>query len=241
MPRIKTFYDELGVPRDANAAAIKHAFKEIAKVYHPDKNPDKQEWAHEQMSRFNFIVETLLNPDTRREYDDLVQKYESAPPQPARPRRRPHQENAIEREYAQVSVEIMNLAGKYSNCRLKNDDRRHHRQRCGHHASVRVPGAYEYLRGLSDYLRIYLFFSPSSAVSCSSSAFPIISGAANTAAVSTNSNSAALISASACTRPTSRIKSSNKEFRNYSETVSWNLDAYFKPCFEFLSQLSRSS
>jgi curved DNA-binding protein CbpA len=120
MPRIKTFYDELGVPRDANAAAIKHAFKEIAKVYHPDKNPqDKQEWAHEQMSRFNFIVETLLNPETRREYDDLVQKYESAPPQPSRPRRRPHEQNAIEREYAQVSVEIMNLAGKYSNCRLK--------------------------------------------------------------------------------------------------------------------------
>jgi len=39
MPRIKTFYDELGVPRNANAAAIKHAFKEIAKIYHPDKNP----------------------------------------------------------------------------------------------------------------------------------------------------------------------------------------------------------
>ena len=77
MPRIKTFYDELGVPRDANGAAIKHAFKEIAKVYHPDKNPpDKQSWAHEQMSRFNFIMETLLNPATRREYDDLVKKYE---------------------------------------------------------------------------------------------------------------------------------------------------------------------
>jgi hypothetical protein len=28
-------------------------------------------------------------------------------------------DRAIEREYAQVSVEIMNLAGKYSNCRLK--------------------------------------------------------------------------------------------------------------------------
>jgi curved DNA-binding protein CbpA len=119
MPRIKTFYDELGVPRDANAAAIKHAFKEIAKVYHPDKNPpDKQAWAHEQMSRFNFICETLLNPATRQEYDDLVKKYESAPPAPAL-RRRPHEQNAIEREYAQVSVEIMNLAGKYSNCRLK--------------------------------------------------------------------------------------------------------------------------
>jgi len=120
MQRIKTFYDELGIPRDADAAAIKRAFKEVAKVYHPDKNPpDKQVWAHEQMSRFNFIVETLLNPATRREYDELVKKYEEAPLQYTRPRRRPHEQNAIEREYAQVSVEIMNLAGKYSNCRLK--------------------------------------------------------------------------------------------------------------------------
>src|SRR5881397_1349245 len=119
MPRIKTFYDELGVPRNANAAAIKHAFKEVAKVYHPDKNPpEKQAWAHEQMSRFNFIVETLLNPTTRREYDELVKKYEDMP-LVARPRRRPREQNALEREYAQVSVEIMNLAGKYSNCRLK--------------------------------------------------------------------------------------------------------------------------
>lgn len=119
MPRIKTFYDELGVGRDATAGVIKHAFKDIAKVYHPDKNPpDKQAWAHEQMSRLNFIVETLLNPTTRNEYDDLVRKYEEAP-LIARPRRRPHEQNAIEREYAQVSVEIMNLAGKYSNCRLK--------------------------------------------------------------------------------------------------------------------------
>src|SRR4026209_2640573 len=120
MGRIKTFYDELGVGRNASVSEIKHAFKEIAKVYHPDKNPpEKQAWAHEQMSRFNFIVETLLNPATRREYDGLVKKYESLPAADARPRRRPKEQNAIEREYAQVSVEIMNLAGKYANCRLK--------------------------------------------------------------------------------------------------------------------------
>jgi len=119
MPQIKTFYDELGVGRNADAAAIKHAFKEIAKVYHPDKNPpEKQAWAHEQMSRLNFIVDTLLNPATRKEYDGLVKKYEEMT-LVARPRRRPHEQNALEREYAQVSVEIMNLAGKYSNCRLK--------------------------------------------------------------------------------------------------------------------------
>src|ERR1700726_398957 len=110
MARIKTFYDELGIPRDARAEQIKHAFKEIAKVYHPDKNPpEKQGWAHEQMSRFNFICETLLNPATRQEYDALVKKYEEEPlvVRASRPRR---EQNAIEREYAQVSVEIMNLA-----------------------------------------------------------------------------------------------------------------------------------
>ena len=119
VPQIKTFYDELGVGRDADAAAIKHAFREIAKLYHPDKNPpDKQAWAHEQMSRLNFICETLLNPATRKEYDELVKKYETTPVE-ARPRRRPKEQVAIEREYAQVSVEIMNLSGKYENCRLR--------------------------------------------------------------------------------------------------------------------------
>jgi curved DNA-binding protein CbpA len=115
---IKTFYDELGIERNADAATIKHAFKEVAKIYHPDRNPpEKQAWAHERMSRFNFICETLLNPDTRKEYDALVRKYEEEPVQ--RPRRRPREQFAIEREYAQVSVEIMNLTEKYANCRLK--------------------------------------------------------------------------------------------------------------------------
>jgi curved DNA-binding protein CbpA len=119
MPTIRTFYDELGIDRSAKAAEIKHAFKEIAKGFHPDKNPpDKQAWAHEQMSRLNFIKETLLNPNTRQEYDELVKKYEEMPPASI-PRRRPKEQNAIEREYAQVSVEIINLSGKFANCRLK--------------------------------------------------------------------------------------------------------------------------
>ena len=67
MGRIKTFYDELGVGRDATVSEIKHAFKETAKIYHPDKNPpEKQAWAHEQMSRINFIFETLTNSKTRK-------------------------------------------------------------------------------------------------------------------------------------------------------------------------------
>ena len=70
------------------------------------------------MSRYNFIFETLLNPGTRKEYDELVKRYEDAPVVRA-PRRRPREQNAIETEYARVSVEIMNLSGKYANCRIK--------------------------------------------------------------------------------------------------------------------------
>jgi curved DNA-binding protein CbpA len=119
MARIKTFYDELGVGRDAGVPEIKRAFKEIAKVYHPDKNPpDKQAWAHEQMSRFNFIFETLTHTSTRKEYDALVEKYETMPEEPV-VRRPARERNAIAHEYAAVTVEIMNLAGKYTNCRLR--------------------------------------------------------------------------------------------------------------------------
>jgi hypothetical protein len=60
----------------------------------------------------------LTNSKTRKEYDDLVEKYESMPLEA--PVRRPARErNAIVQEYAAVSVEIMNLAGKYTNCRLR--------------------------------------------------------------------------------------------------------------------------
>ena len=115
---IRTFYDELGVGRDADAAEIKSSFRDIAKLYHPDRNPpEKQEWAHERMSRLNFVLETLLNADSRSEYDGLVAKAERGLLD--RPRRTARQEYALQREYAQVSVEIINLSGKYSNCRVK--------------------------------------------------------------------------------------------------------------------------
>ena len=104
MGRIKTFYDELGVGRDATASQIKRAFKEIAKIYHPDKNPsDKQAWAHEQMSRFNFIFETLANSSSRREYDALIAKYESMPEEPV-VRRPPRERNAISSPMLLITV-----------------------------------------------------------------------------------------------------------------------------------------
>ena len=36
---MKDPYEELGVARDADAAAIKAAYRDLAKRYHPDRNP----------------------------------------------------------------------------------------------------------------------------------------------------------------------------------------------------------
>ncbi len=36
-------YEVLGVPRSANAAAIKSAFRKLAKKYHPDANKGRSE------------------------------------------------------------------------------------------------------------------------------------------------------------------------------------------------------
>ena len=34
----KNFYELLGVPRDASKAQIKDAYKDVARVFHPDSN-----------------------------------------------------------------------------------------------------------------------------------------------------------------------------------------------------------
>jgi curved DNA-binding protein CbpA len=117
MAAIRTFYDELGVVPDATAVEIKRAFKDLARDFHPDFHPpEKQEWAHEQMTRLNFIVDTLVDDERRKEYDELIESYRR---KLSKRWRTPRQEEALQREYARVSVEIMNLDEKYANCRLK--------------------------------------------------------------------------------------------------------------------------
>ncbi len=64
----KDFYAILGVPKDADAAAVKKAYRKLARRYHPDKNPGDA--AAEQ--RFKDIGEAhavLADPTQRQEYD----------------------------------------------------------------------------------------------------------------------------------------------------------------------------
>ncbi|HUK67933.1 MAG TPA: DnaJ C-terminal domain-containing protein [Streptosporangiaceae bacterium] len=63
----RDYYEVLGVPRDADARAIKNAFRRLARKYHPDRStePDAEE-------RFKEIAEAygvLADPAKRASYD----------------------------------------------------------------------------------------------------------------------------------------------------------------------------
>jgi hypothetical protein len=62
-----TYYDILGVTRSATATEIKRAYRKLAVVYHPDKNPDP---AAEQLFKLiNEAYEVLGDPPKRSRYD----------------------------------------------------------------------------------------------------------------------------------------------------------------------------
>ena len=52
------YYETLGVSRDADGAAIKSAFRKLAKEYHPDRNPD-DETAEHRFKEVNEAYEAL--------------------------------------------------------------------------------------------------------------------------------------------------------------------------------------
>jgi molecular chaperone DnaJ len=60
-------YEVLGVPRSADAAAIKDAFRELALKYHPDRN--KEPGAEERFKEIAAAYAVLSDPQKRRDYD----------------------------------------------------------------------------------------------------------------------------------------------------------------------------
>ena len=63
----KTFYDVLGVKKDASADEIKKAFRKLAVKYHPDAGGDEQKF-----KEISEAYDTLSDEKKRREYDQML-------------------------------------------------------------------------------------------------------------------------------------------------------------------------
>lgn len=67
--KYKDYYEILGVKRDADTAAIKSAYRKLARKYHPDVNKTKE--AEEKFKDINEAYEVLSDKNKRQRYDSL--------------------------------------------------------------------------------------------------------------------------------------------------------------------------
>jgi curved DNA-binding protein len=66
----QNLYETLGVARDADADALRKAYRKLAKKFHPDANPGDQK-AEERFKEVSRAYEVLSDPEKRSAYDEF--------------------------------------------------------------------------------------------------------------------------------------------------------------------------
>lgn len=70
MAEKRDYYDVLGIQKGASESEIKKAYRQMAKKYHPDNNPDDKS-AEEKMKEVNQAYEVLSDAEKRSSYDQF--------------------------------------------------------------------------------------------------------------------------------------------------------------------------
>lgn len=64
------YYDVLEIDQSSDDTAIKKAYRRLALLYHPDRNPDNTEQATEKFKLIQEAYDVLSDPDERKWYDN---------------------------------------------------------------------------------------------------------------------------------------------------------------------------
>jgi molecular chaperone DnaJ len=64
----RDYYAVLGVPRDADDAALKKVYRNLARAYHPDRNPGDKK-AEDRFKEISEAYSVLSDPEKRAQYD----------------------------------------------------------------------------------------------------------------------------------------------------------------------------
>ena len=75
----KTYYQILGVAKDANQKEIRKAFRELAKKFHPDLGKQKGKDYSKIFEQINIAYSVLSNPKKRKEYDSQLESKKNSP------------------------------------------------------------------------------------------------------------------------------------------------------------------
>lgn len=74
---METFYDILQLSPDCSLDDIKNSYRQLCKIYHPDRNPDDKD----KFLEIKKAYDTLVDEDLRREYDLDLQCSPNCKPQ----------------------------------------------------------------------------------------------------------------------------------------------------------------
>jgi curved DNA-binding protein CbpA len=84
------YYQIIGVPRSASHDEVVHAYREKARLYHPDRNPGFIAEAEARLKALNEAYEVLGDSGRRRTYDLHPPRNATPAPPPSQQPQRPH-------------------------------------------------------------------------------------------------------------------------------------------------------
>ena len=62
------------LPENPSESEIEKGYKALAQIFHPDRNPNRKDWAEEKMKQLNEAKDILSNPLRRSRYIQIFQE-----------------------------------------------------------------------------------------------------------------------------------------------------------------------